>query len=373
MKFSIFYNFGAIGRWHEYNKVLAEVSQLAQLADNAGYNTLWFPELHFRYDGREAIPNPLMLGAMVAAQTTRLRIGQASSVVTQWHPLRLAEDLAMLDHISNGRLDVGFGRGYAYEAMNFNVEADVRDQEKNRALFEETVDVVRKAWSDEFLRHKGQFYEFPVPGITLGSTVGVPPEVADPATGELIGLAVRPQPLQKPNPPLWQTVDSERSIEWAARNDVNGLIWLPPADAVARKFGVYQSASKAAGKDVRLGERMALLRSTYVAPTSAEARADFEVPLLGSYSWLLGKRGVANLAHPGETLDPKTELTFDFLQERSLFCGDPQLVIDRIHELREVAGLEHLVIWSTQFGLPHEKSMRSLKMFADHVMPAFAG
>lgn len=372
MKFSIFYNFGAIGRWHEYNKVLSEVSALGRLADKAGFNTLWFPELHFRYDGREAIPNPLMLGAMIAAQTKRIRIGQASSVVTQWHPLRLAEDLAMLDHMSNGRLEVGFGRGYAYEAMNFNLDADVRDQEKNRALFEETVEIVRKAWTDEYLRHKGTFYEFPVPGITLKNTIGVPPEVADPETGELVGLAVRPQPLQRPTPPIWQTVDSERSIEWAARNDVSGMIWLPPADSIARKFKVYEEAAKAAGKNVRLGEKMAVMRSTYVAPTVAEARADFEKPLIDSYTWLLGKRGLANLAHPGEVLDPNTDLNFDFVQQRSLLCGDPQLVIDRIHELKEVAGLEHLIIWSTQFGLPHEKSMQSLRLFAEHVMPAFA-
>lgn len=372
MKFSIFYNFGAMGRWHEYNKVLEEVSALGRMADELGYNTLWFPELHFRYDGREAIPNPLMLGAMIAAQTKRLRIGQASSVVTQWHPLRLAEDLAMLDHISNGRLDVGFGRGYAYEAMNFNIDADVRDQEKNRALFEEIVEIVRKAWSDEFLRHKGQFFQFPVPGINLKTMVGVPPEVADPVTGELIGLAVRPQPLQKPNPPLWQTVDSERSIAYAAQNDINGMIWLPPTDAVARKFKIYQDAAAAAGKTVRLGEKMALLRSTYVAPTMAEARADFEKPLLESYTWLLGKRGLANLAHPGEVIDPETELSFDFVQERSLLCGDPALVIDRIQELKEVAGVEHLILWSTQFGLPHEKSMQSLRLFAEKVMPAFA-
>jgi alkanesulfonate monooxygenase SsuD/methylene tetrahydromethanopterin reductase-like flavin-dependent oxidoreductase (luciferase family) len=317
------------------------------------------------------MPTPLLLGARAAAQTTRLRIGQAGSVVTQWHPLRLAEDLAILDHMSNGRLDVGFGRGYAYEAMTFNINADVRDQERNRALFEETVEVVKNAWTGDILRHKGEFYEFPVPGINLTSLVGVPPEVADPKTGELIGLAVRPQPLQKPMPPIWQTVDSERSIAWAAQNDVNAMIWLPPVEAVARKFKIYQDAAIAAGKNLRLGERMALMRSAYVAPTAAEAREDFEKPLLDSYRWLLGKRGLSNLARPGEEFSKDTELTYDFVNSRSLLVGEPSYVIDKIHELKEKAGLEHLIIWSSQFGLPHEKTMRSLELFAEHIIPAF--
>src|SRR5262245_12199917 len=115
MRFSIFHNFDAIGRWHDYHTVMAEVVEIARLAERAGFWSIWYPEQHFRLEGNEAVPNPVLQSAWTAAHTSRIRIGQAANIVTQWHPIRLAEDLAVLDHMSNGRIEVGVGRGFAYE------------------------------------------------------------------------------------------------------------------------------------------------------------------------------------------------------------------------------------------------------------------
>ncbi|RSS32076.1 LLM class flavin-dependent oxidoreductase, partial [Streptomyces sp. WAC05858] len=166
MRFSIFHNLGAPGRLGEYADVMAEAREFAVTADRAGFWSTWYTEHHFGHEAIEITPNPVLMGADIAARTTDIRIGQAASIATFWHPLRLAEDIAMLDQLSGGRVEVGLGRGlYGREALNLNALADPRDQEQNRALYDETVEVLRKAWSGEFFSHQGRFYEFPAPGV----------------------------------------------------------------------------------------------------------------------------------------------------------------------------------------------------------------
>ena len=167
MRFSIFHNIGAPGRLHEVASVLDEVRDVARYADDAGYHSIWYTEHHFGHEGYELIPNPVLMGVDTAARTSRIRIGQAANIVTFWNPMRLAEDIAMLDQLSGGRVEVGVGRGlYGREAMNLNPAADPRDQEQNRALFDETVEILRKAWSGEFFSHEGTFHRYPAPGLS---------------------------------------------------------------------------------------------------------------------------------------------------------------------------------------------------------------
>ncbi|CAM5310164.1 2-succinyl-6-hydroxy-2,4-cyclohexadiene-1-carboxylate synthase [Streptomyces antimycoticus] len=137
MRFSIFHNLGAPGRLGEYADVMAEAREFAVTADRAGFWSTWYTEHHFGHEAIEITPNPVLMGADIAARTTDIRIGQAASIATFWHPLRLAEDIAMLDQLSGGRVEVGLGRGlYGREALNLNALADPRDQEQNRALYD---------------------------------------------------------------------------------------------------------------------------------------------------------------------------------------------------------------------------------------------
>ena len=104
----------------------------------------------------------------LAARTERIRLGQAANIITFRNPIQLAEDLAMLDHMSGGRLEVGVGRGiYPRETMNLNPIADVGNSDVNRALFGETLEVMRRAWTEEFFSFKGEFFEYPYPGISF--------------------------------------------------------------------------------------------------------------------------------------------------------------------------------------------------------------
>jgi alkanesulfonate monooxygenase SsuD/methylene tetrahydromethanopterin reductase-like flavin-dependent oxidoreductase (luciferase family) len=142
------------------------IREFAVAAEQAGFWYPWHTEHYFGHEAIEITPNPVLMGTAIATRTSRIRIGQAASIAAFWHPLRLAEDIARLDQLSGGRSAVRLGRGlYGREALNCNALADPRDQEQNRALYDETVEILRKAWSGEFFSHKGRFYKFPTAGV----------------------------------------------------------------------------------------------------------------------------------------------------------------------------------------------------------------
>ena len=137
-----------------YTQILDEARDIAIYCDKNSWDSIWFTEHHFNHEGMEACPNPLMLGTDIAARTKNIRIGQAANIITFHNPVRLAEDMATLDHLSNGRLEVGIGRGiYGREAIHMNVESDLKDQAKNKRLFEETLTIIKTAWTEKFFSH----------------------------------------------------------------------------------------------------------------------------------------------------------------------------------------------------------------------------
>ncbi|GAA3357463.1 MULTISPECIES: LLM class flavin-dependent oxidoreductase [Saccharopolyspora] len=373
MRFSIFHNLGAPGRFGEYDQVMNETREFARYADQAGFWSIWYTEHHFGHEGYELIANPVLMGADIAARTENIRIGQAANIATFWHPLRLAEDIAQLDQLSGGRVEVGLGRGlYGREALNLNTLADPRDQEQNRALFDETVEILQKAWSNEFFSHDGRFYTFPAPGVRWEHPLSpATPEFTE--DGVITKLAVTPRPYQRPHPPLWQVIDSPRSIQTAAQQGVQGLFWLPPISALKDRFQLYKDSAQAAGRDLALGEGIGLVRDVFVADTMEQARAQFEEALLTSYKWITHWRGLGNLMEAGEELTDAHELSFEFLEQRNLLVGTPEHVAGKIEELQEELNLEHLLLWTTHPGLRHEHAMRSLELFTEKVMPRFQG
>jgi len=165
--------------------------------------------------------------ADIAARTKQIRLGQACNVITFWNPIRLAEDIAALDQFSKGRVDVGIGRGvYGREAIHMNVEADLNDQAKNKRLFQETLTIMKKAWTEKFFSHKGEFYSYPSPNFVWQHDMSPPNEdFMDLKTNKIKKIGVIPRTFQKPHPPLWQVVDSTGSIELAAKNGINCIMW----------------------------------------------------------------------------------------------------------------------------------------------------
>jgi alkanesulfonate monooxygenase SsuD/methylene tetrahydromethanopterin reductase-like flavin-dependent oxidoreductase (luciferase family) len=197
-------------------------------------------------------------------------------------------------------------------------------------------------------------------------------------TNVLTRIGLVPRPLQQPHPPLWQVVDSPRSIDWAGRNGLGTIMWIPTLKTLKERFEIYRKArSEAEGRDVALGEGISLVRDMFVAETMDEARRLAGEGILAYIRWIAHWRGLGNHMDPGEKLPPTAGkldlLSYDFLHPRNLLFGTPDYVAEKIQELRSELNLQHLQVWSNFPGVPHDDVMRSVKLFSEEVMPRFAG
>ena len=286
-----------------YTQILEEVRDIAIYCDKKKWESIWFTEHHFNHEGMENCTNPLMISTDIAARTKNIRIGQAANIITFHNPLRLAEDIATLDHLSNGRLEVGIGRGvYGREAIHMNVEADLKDQEKNKRLFEETLTIMKKAWTEEFFKHSGEFYTYPSPNFIWQHDMSPPNEkFVDLKTNKLKKISLVPKPFQKPHPPLSQVVDSTGSIEWAAKNGIKTIMWIPTIKTLKKRFEIYKNAkSEAEKRDVPMGEDVILVRDMFVADTMEDAKKLAGEHIINYMKWVCHWRGLGNHMNPGK-------------------------------------------------------------------------
>ena len=375
MKFGYFCN---TTNWDKkpYTQLLDEAREITEYCDQNNWNSIWYTEHHFNHEGMESCTNPLMMCADAAARTKNIRLGQACNVITFHNPIRLAEDIATLDQMSKGRVEVGIGRGvYGREAINMNKEADLKDQAKNFRLFSETLDIMKKAWSKDFFSHQGEFYTYPSPNFIWQHDMSPPKEnVVDLKTNELKQISVLPKPYQKPFPPISQVVDGERSIQWAAENGLNTIMWIPTVKALKKRFEIYKQAkSKAENRDVPLGEGISLVRDMFVAETMEEAEKMAGEHIVNYMRWVCHWRGLGNHMDPDEKL-PETKnkldlLNYEFLHKRNLLFGTPEFVIEKIQELQQELNLQNLQVWSNFPGIKHEDCMKSIKLFTEEVIP----
>ena len=361
-----------------YNQILNEIREISIYCDKNDWNSIWFSEHHFSHEGMEICPNPLMLSADIAARTEKIRIGQAASVITFWNPLRIAEDIALLDQLSNGRVEAGIARGiYGREALNMNPDADMKDQAKNFRLFEETLSIIKKAWTKKHFNHSGEFYTYPAPNFEWQHDMSPPSsEFMNLKTKILEKISIIPKPIQKPHPPIWQMVDSPSSIEWAAKNNINTMMWIPTVKSLKDRFKIYQEAKSVAEKrHVEMGEGIALVRDMFIADTMEEAKEKAGEAMVRYMRWVCHWRGLGTHMDPGEKL-PKTEnkldlLNYEFLHERNMLFGTVDYVIEKIEELKSELNLQNLQVWSNFPGVDHDDCMKSIKLFTEKVMPHF--
>ena len=375
MKFGYFCN---TTNWKHkpFNQLLEEAREISVFCDENNWDSIWFTEHHFNHEGMESCTNPLMMGTDVAARTKKIKIGQACNVITFHNPIRLAEDIAFLDQLSEGRVEVGIGRGvYGREAINMNKEADLKDQAKNFRLFEETLSIMKKAWTEKFFNHKGEFYTYPAPNFKWQHDMSPPSEeFLDIDTNEVKKISIVPKPFQKPHPAIWQVVDSPSSIEWAAANGINTIMWIPTVKALKKRFLLYKEAkSKAENREVPLGEGICLVRDMFIADTMEEAEKLAGEHIVNYMRWVCHWRGLGNHMDPGEIL-PETDhkldlLNYEFLHKRNLLFGTPEYVVNKINELKSELNLQNLQVWSNFPGIDHEACMRSIKLFTNEVMP----
>ena len=355
-------------------EMLDNLRQQTVLAEELGFEAMWLGEHHFGPYGIGDLPNPILLGADLAARTSRIRIGQMANIAPWWHPIRLAEDLAILDNLTEGRIEVGFGRGiWPYEGPQFHANADPRKDAENRELFRETIEVVRKIWSDEYFSHQGENYGFPAED-TVFSHPSYPPDPAWQDGERVTRLRVTPRPYQKPHPPLWMTVSTDRSVATAAELGLKACYWQPPPLRIRQRMELYaETRSKLEGRAFSLGEDQAVMRSTYVASSMEDARRDAEAGIMSGFIFNDPFRGRQVFTNPGEELNDDVRLDWDFLEPRTLLVGSPDHVAEKIQELREVCSLECLLVEFAHGGIPQRKILRNLENFATRVMPRFTG
>ncbi|MEA2851316.1 MAG: hypothetical protein QOE02_1335 [Rhodospirillaceae bacterium] len=234
-----------IGRNNErYQQMLDEIRQLAVFADDAGFDVMATTEHHFHSEGYETSVAPLLLYADLAARTKRIKFSPLGLVLPSWDPIRAAEELAVLDHLTKGRIYAGFARGYQDRWVNvlgqqYHVTGAPMDgssiDNHNRKVYEETLKVIKMAWTEESFDYDGEYYKVPYPykeGITRWPvhewtrTYGAPGEVDD--KGVIRKICVVPKPYQQPHPPLFQPFSvSESTIRYTAQSSIVPWIWCP--------------------------------------------------------------------------------------------------------------------------------------------------
>ncbi|MBO0736115.1 MAG: LLM class flavin-dependent oxidoreductase [Alphaproteobacteria bacterium] len=346
------------------NERLSEVfwtaRDVARLMDELGYYCLWTAEHHFQREGYECLPNLIQLGLWLATQTRRLRFGCAFNILPMWHPIRLAEDYAMADIVTDGRVVLGVGRGYHTREME-TLGAPLLDAQANRDLFEEGLELLLKCFNEDAFHHKGRYFE-------------CPPQV--PYRGyQLEEITVVPRPKHLPVE-IWMPVASGKTIDLMAQKGLKAMVTLNGEKILDDVVRAYHEACARHGRPKRLGEDMIWGAGLYLADSQEEAVRRVEPSHDERYKWFAPFGFVRYADEQGRTwgtpgAPSRVPSLADGVHQKAWFCGPPSAVIDGIKSIEaKYPGLEDFMIhWAE--GLPPEEFKEQLRWFARDVMPAF--
>jgi natural product biosynthesis luciferase-like monooxygenase protein len=333
-------------------EIVDEQFDIMVRSEEYGFDSVWPAEHHFSEYGYCA--SPAVTLAAVAARTKKIRLGTGVVVLPLNHPVRVAEDFAIIDLMSDGRVDLGLGRGYQpHEFQGYGV-----DQERSRDIFREGVEVIQKAWTQECVTYDGEFYK-------------------------LDDVSVRPKPLQDPHPPIWMASLSPDSFQLCGRYGFN-LMCAPvfgfDVTRGATQVEEYRQALRDHGRDPGDHE-VAGLVMTYVADSTEEALRDFADPVMWYYHTFsryiappAGRPPIKTYEMYARARDFLASATWDaVVQGGAVIAGSPDQVVDRIGTISEQCGITHFLCWTRIGGLAHPKVMRSMELMASKVMPQLRG
>ena len=339
---------------------------IAQHLDRLGFDEFWMAEHHFQPEGYECIPNLLMLSLYLATKTERLKFGCGFNITPMWHPLRLAEDFAMADILTNGRVIFGVGRGYhSREVETFG--SPMIDADANRELFEEQVEVILKAFTQESFSHQGKHFQIPARVPYRGY--------------QLEKLSLVPRPTHQPVE-VWQPLvsGSPRGIDFMAKMGIKPLIANNPEPVLGERIKMFQEASLAHGKELQLGEDVALGYRFFIADTQEKAMElaqpyfeeamKFAAPL---GLMRLTPEQIESVAQPGLRRGVALPTLQEAVDGGTWLCGPSEMLVEHLKGVEErYPGVERINLGAVM-GMPREVFKDQLSKFAEEVMPAFSG
>ena len=347
--------------------VFDKTEAIAKVMDRTGYDTFWLAEHHFQREGYECIPNCLLLGLHLAHVTERLKFGCGFNVAPMWDPVRLAEDFATVDYLTGGRIIFGVGRGYHTREVEV-FGAPMLDQDANRDLFEEQVDIMFTAFNQPAFSHHGKHYD-------------IPPKV--PYRGyELEEVTLVPRPLRRPVE-CWQPIvsASPRGIDFMIKHGIKGIIGGGAATGGAsdKVVTAWRDALRKAGQEAEMGTDLIIGFLFHIAETQEkaieEARPFFQenMKMFAPLGFVRGLTDDQIEAIGDRKRAPVTKLPTieEAVEEGSWMCGPPELIAERLMEVQEhYPGLDQVNV-GQPVGTPQSVILEQLELFADEVMPAF--
>jgi len=338
--------------------------------EDLGYDTFWSAEHHFQHEGYECIPNLLMMYVHLANLTKNLKFGCGFNVNPMWHPLRLAEDYATADILTGGRVIFGVGRGYhSREVDTFGVPSTITDNDANREMFEEQVEIIMKAFNEESFSYKGKFYD-------------LPPEV--PYRGyTLKEITLVPRPRTLPVETYQPIVSaSQRAMDFMAKHGIKGIIGGGAAAGGAQDQVITQWRDTLAmhGRDTELGTDLIIGYSIQIADTEDQAIKDathFFEENMKMFAPLGFVRGLSDdqMAALAEGSSKARSAQLPTLEEGvkagSWLCGPSEMVTDKLLDVQtRYPGLEQVNVGSV-IGTPRNVILEQLERFGKEVMPVF--
>jgi alkanesulfonate monooxygenase SsuD/methylene tetrahydromethanopterin reductase-like flavin-dependent oxidoreductase (luciferase family) len=318
-----------------YDTYYQQILQQVELAEELGWECFMFNEHHFLgYGG--LVANPAVLLAAAAARTSKIRLGPCIAILPLRHPLHSAEDYAMVDAISGGRLEFGIGSG--------NTDIDYKvfgvSRENDRQRLREAIDVILKTWANERISHTGQFWKFDE-------------------------LALYPRPIQQPYPPIWVAGTSAEGLGWAGGQGYHIMtVGHPhPPEKVRPGVEAWKQGLLASGYDLNTRHCQFHVR-THVNESSANARS-IAMAAIKRYDEIsrIGRRAL--------TASPEDYDWNMMLATGRNNYGNPDECIKNIENARKNYYFDTLTTTFNFGGIPHAEILRSMRLFAKEVMPAF--
>jgi alkanesulfonate monooxygenase SsuD/methylene tetrahydromethanopterin reductase-like flavin-dependent oxidoreductase (luciferase family) len=378
-----------IGRNSErYQETLRGWCDIVEEADRMGLWGVTAIEHHFHSEGYEVSPNPGVMNAFWGARTKNIHIGQLGYVMSAANPIRVAEETAILDHLMEGRTFVGFSRGFqsrwtdvlgqhvgAKATLSDGSEADIL----NREIFEEAVEIVLKAWTQDSIDHNSERWQIPYPYDTglkdwfmapWTEKLGAPGEIGP--QGEIRRISVVPAPYTKPHPPVFIASNtSQATIDYAGRHG-----FIPAYFSKMKQVGdfgpSYVASARQAGFDFALGQNQAVVRMPRIAASKEEARAD-----IAAYDGMIFKHFYQNFlpvtAREALNVTEATQVEdlVDPMIDTGLFmAGSASEIRDQFLEQWRHFPAEYVILIYHYAQQPKDSVIENLRLFMEEVKPA---